>query len=107
VDPDLESDEAKLLLSTIPDLDYANAVVICLENLVFTEAAFNDPDFGKTLKLVAKKYDGPPKYFWSTLRHAITGRKAGPTLPETLAILGPQETRNRLRSGLEMIKRLL
>ncbi|ORY23635.1 putative Glutamyl-tRNA synthetase [Naematelia encephala] len=38
------------------------------------------------------------------MRHALTGRKKGPSVPTIMRLLGPERTMNRLRAGLEYVK---
>ncbi len=47
-----------------------------------------------------------PKEAFMPLRWLVSGKKATPPLPESLAVLGRERTRTRIRAGIESVKKL-
>ena len=47
-----------------------------------------------------------PKEAFMPLRLMLTGKKATPGLPESMAVLGRERVRTRIRAALELIKKL-
>lgn len=60
----------------------------------------------EALRGFGEKKDWPPKELFMTVRVAVTGRKASPPLFETMAVLGKETVRRRLRSAIETLKSL-
>jgi len=58
----------------------------------------------EALRRFGEKKDWPPKELFMTVRVAVTGRKASPPLFETLAVLGKETCRRRLRRAIETLK---
>jgi len=60
----------------------------------------------EALRGFGEKKDWPPKELFMTVRVAVTGRKASPPLFETMAVLGKETVRRRLRRAIETLKSL-
>jgi glutamyl-tRNA synthetase len=60
----------------------------------------------EALRGFGEKKEWPVKELFMTVRVAVTGRKASPPLFETLAVLGKETTRRRLRRAIETLKSL-
>jgi glutamyl-tRNA synthetase len=58
----------------------------------------------KVLRGFGEKKGWPPKELFMTVRVAVTGSKASPPLFETLAVLGKETCRRRLRRAAEVLK---
>jgi glutamyl-tRNA synthetase len=58
----------------------------------------------EALRRFGEKKDWPPKELFMTVRVAATGRKASPPLFETLAVLGKETCRRRLRAAVETLR---
>jgi glutamyl-tRNA synthetase len=56
------------------------------------------------LRRVGETKGWPPKELFMTVRVAATGRKASPPLFETLAVLGKETCRRRLRGAIEILR---
>jgi glutamyl-tRNA synthetase len=61
-------------------------------------------DLDEALRRFGEKKGWPPKELFMTVRVAATGRKASPPLFETLAVLGKETCRRRLRGAIEALK---
>ena len=60
----------------------------------------------ETLRDFGEKKEWSPKELFMTVRVAVTGRKASPPLFETMAVLGKETVRRRLRRTIETLKSL-
>jgi len=60
----------------------------------------------EALRRFGEMKDWPPKELFMAVRVAATGRKASPPLFETLAVLGKEKCRRRLRRAVETLKSL-
>jgi glutamyl-tRNA synthetase len=58
----------------------------------------------EALRRFGEKRDWPPKELFMTVRVAVTGAKASPPLFETMAVLGKETCRRRLRGAVETLK---
>jgi glutamyl-tRNA synthetase len=58
----------------------------------------------KALRRFGEEKEWPPKELFMTVRVAVTGRKASPPLFETVAVLGKETCRRRLRGAIEALK---
>jgi glutamyl-tRNA synthetase len=56
------------------------------------------------LRGFAESEGWPPRELYMTVRLAVTGRAATPPLFETLAVLGKEVTRRRLRRAAEVLR---
>ena len=65
---------------------------------------WNAETLEETLRRFGEKRSWPPKELFMTVRVAATGRKASPPLFETLAVLGKETCRRRLRRAAEVLK---
>ncbi|PLW18853.1 hypothetical protein PCANC_10008 [Puccinia coronata f. sp. avenae] len=107
--PDLASSEAREMRKTIPDDLYHEillAVDRVLGDLEHTETAWTLPNIAAALKLVVRTTSsaeeaGNSKRVMGTLRQAITGRKIGPAMAETIHVLGKTRTLDRIRNALQ------
>jgi glutamyl-tRNA synthetase len=58
----------------------------------------------EALRRLGEKKGWPPKELFMTVRVAVTGRRASPPLFETLAVLGKETCRRRLRRAGEVLR---
>ena len=60
----------------------------------------------EALRGFGEKKEWPPKELFMTVRVATTGRKASPPLFETMAVLGKETCRRRIRGAIETLRGL-
>jgi glutamyl-tRNA synthetase len=75
-----------------------------LEEVVDPLLDWRSETLDEELRRFGEKKGWPPKELFMTVRVAVTGRKASPPLFETLAVLGKETCRRRLRGAVETLK---
>ena len=89
----------------IPDVankDVGKALLDLIEKLEAKEG-FAAPAIEEVSKQWAEALGWKPKHAFMLLRLAVTGRTASPPLFETMAVLGKEITRRRLRAAAEVV----
>ncbi|KAH7907048.1 hypothetical protein BJ138DRAFT_1216266 [Hygrophoropsis aurantiaca] len=88
VDPDYTTDEAKSMIRVIPASDYRTAVDAVAVRLRAETETLQTPEIGNVLHDEGSKVNIKSKQFMTALRHALTGMKSGPSVPEIIEVLG-------------------
>ncbi|TFY71407.1 hypothetical protein EVG20_g1615 [Dentipellis fragilis] len=96
VDPDWESDEAKAMFKGLSAADYQRVTGAVVRRLT---AAGGLQDIADILHDENAKSGLKPKPFMTVLRHAFTGMKSGPSVPEIVQTLGYERTIDRLKDA--------
>ncbi|KAG9310513.1 hypothetical protein JVU11DRAFT_9660 [Chiua virens] len=102
VRPDYATPEAQSMLKSLSNDDYHRALEAMTRRLVA------EPDtcgVSGMASLVHAACDGTglkQKVFMTALRHALTAMKTGPTIPETIDILGVERTVDRLKEAFSI-----
>jgi glutamyl-tRNA synthetase len=84
--------------------EVSKALVRLLEESIDPLLEWNAPALEATLKTFAEAQGWPPKDLYMTVRVAATGRTATPPLFETLAVLGKEVCRRRLKRAAEALR---
>ncbi|TFK28428.1 glutamyl-tRNA synthetase [Coprinopsis marcescibilis] len=95
-EPDLESEEAKEMISAFSPADRDRVVAAVSEAFAALSDPWEDHDFIKVLHSTRKEIGVPTKVFMKSVRHALTGYKDGPALPDIIKVLGRKRTLDRL-----------
>jgi len=82
----------------------AKALGALLEQYVDPQFEWNAETVEAALRAFAEAEGWPPKDLYMTVRLAVTGRAATPPLFETLAVLGKEVCRRRLRRAAEALR---
>lgn len=103
--PDLSSDEAREMRETIPDGLYLKLLEAVHEKIEsFSDdhpADFTREAISERLKQTLQGFDGlKSQQLMSTLRHAITGRKIGAGMAESIQVLGKRRTLERIEAAM-------
>ena len=67
---------------------------------------FSAPRVDQLLKDFCESTGLTPKELFMPLRWMVTGKKATPPLPETMAVLGRERVRSRMRAALDALKKM-
>ena len=59
-------------------------------------------DISKLLHAVRKEIKVPMKQFMKALRHALTGYKDGPSIPDIVKVLGKERVLRRLQKIIDL-----
>ncbi|KAI9455877.1 hypothetical protein HD554DRAFT_2030712 [Boletus coccyginus] len=103
VDPDYSTPEAQLMRESISSDDYPHlrtagrALEVTISHL---EAKPDTRDLSSLVHAACDATELKQKIFMTALRHALTAMKTGPTVPETIDVLGLERTLIRLRDAL-------
>ncbi|KAN0101307.1 hypothetical protein V8E55_001291 [Tylopilus felleus] len=100
VDPDYSTPEAQLMRQSISNVDYRRTLDITFHRL---EAEPDTRGVASLSSLVHAACDATglkQKVFMTALRHALTAMKTGPTVPETIDVLGLERAVLRLKNAL-------
>ncbi|KAF6758847.1 glutamyl-tRNA synthetase [Ephemerocybe angulata] len=103
-EPDLGSEEAREMRGMFDPVDrekVLSAVHAKLAALPTPWTPETEGELQKVLHGVRKEIKVPTKVFMKTLRHALTGFKDGPSIPDIVRVLGPERTLGRLKRQLE------
>lgn len=99
------TDPANYLLPSVPEktklIDLYEAMIEQLENL----KPFNHDNIQTTLRAFCESQELKSKELFMAVRWMITGKKATPPLFETMAVLGRERCRTRLRTALGELKK--
>lgn len=82
----------------------AKLLKVLLQDVVDPLLDWHETKLEEALRSFGETKEWPPKELFMTLRVVATGRKASPPLFETLAVLGKETCRRRLRGAIEMLK---
>jgi glutamyl-tRNA synthetase len=121
-EPNMESEEATTMQAAFdpqtqgqvalssPFSPSADSVPLCHADLVLSSVhkALSDLphpwdenlDLSKVLHGTRKEIEAHTKPFMKTLRHALTGYKDGPSIPDIIRVLGPERALPRLEKQL-------
>jgi len=97
IDPDLSSSEARSMIEHIAASDYHKILEAVAQRIELTPAL--DPvTIVDILRDENVKLGLKPMVYMTVLRHALTGMKKGPGVPEIIRVLGKGRTSARLRA---------
>ncbi|KAH6903453.1 glutamyl-tRNA synthetase [Coprinopsis sp. MPI-PUGE-AT-0042] len=99
-EPNLDSEEAKELIAGINTTQRDEILDAVSNTLASLPNPWEDHDFSKVLQTTRKESNISNKVFMKTLRHALTGYKDGPPLPDIIKVLGQERSLIRLRHQL-------
>jgi len=101
VDPDLSSEEARSIIESISASDRQNILEAVLRRveLTGTGGSWEQLSFADILHEENTHLGLKPKTFMTVLRHALTGMKKGPGVPDIMRVLGRQRTLSRLKTA--------
>lgn len=103
VEPDYELSEAHSMKRGLSADDYDHVlrrVILQLES----SSPLTQSDIAVFLHDACEKTGLKSKVFMTALRHALSGMKAGPSLPEIIDVLGTERTAERLKLALSAHK---
>jgi glutamyl-tRNA synthetase len=99
----IHSDTANFLLGTHDRAHSAELIELMLERLEAL-ADFNKLALENCLKLFGKDAQLAAKEYLMPLRFMISGKKASPPLYDTMAVLGKERCRTRIREAINLLK---
>ncbi|KAF8525125.1 hypothetical protein BU17DRAFT_41798 [Hysterangium stoloniferum] len=98
VEPEWDSDKAVGMKASVPQQNYADAIGYCIKSLDQLHLLQWRHDVLEPTLYDARKHLGhTSKHFMTTLRHALTALKDGPSVISTMETLGKERTLSRLR----------
>jgi len=100
VEPDYSLPEAQTMKRGLSADDYDHALRRVILQLESSKSPSTQSDIGVLLHDACEKTGLKQKVFMTALRHALSGMKAGPSLPEIIDVLGFERTAERLKSAL-------
>ncbi|QRW05832.1 glutamyl-tRNA synthetase [Ceratobasidium sp. AG-Ba] len=100
ITPNYTSDAAKSLRKTVQDDLYSRVLEQALEALK-TISLRDEQAVRATLEKIQSNLGIGTVKVMNSIRHALTGQKAGPSVVEILRVLGWDRTRERLNAALE------
>ena len=104
---DVEYDEAaraKLVAKDRTPPQTAKAFRVLLEDHLDAILDWQPEAIETALREFCERHDWVPKQLFMPVRVAITGRSATPPLFETMAVLGKEVCRSRLRAAIEILR---
>ncbi|KAH7923759.1 glutamyl-tRNA synthetase [Leucogyrophana mollusca] len=101
VDPDYTTEEAQSMIKSISPSDYRTTLDAVAARLESHSGGLQSHDIGTMLHDEASKLDVKQKHFMTALRHALTGMKTGPSIPEITEVLGLERAMARLSRSKE------
>ncbi|KAL7418807.1 Glutamate--tRNA ligase mitochondrial [Cryptotrichosporon argae] len=109
LDPVYSNHEAETLLRTMRPSEYVTnlSTLIALLDALDTESLTEDAVWSALHDTVAALGLRKKALLVSPMRHALTGRRAGPGVPTIIAVLGRERALGRLRAGLEYVKNMV
>ncbi|KDQ52975.1 hypothetical protein JAAARDRAFT_39688 [Jaapia argillacea MUCL 33604] len=99
--PDLLAEEAKAMVKSTSVFDYQKATQAVIVRLDQPAFEWNIQNLLDVLHEESATLGMSSKVFMTILRHAVSGKKTGPSVPEIMFVLGPQRTVERLQAGDE------
>ncbi|KAK1926045.1 hypothetical protein DB88DRAFT_480500 [Papiliotrema laurentii] len=106
--PEYDSPESQAWLASVAQRSYVrNLEFVCglVKEFAQKDAPFDKDAGWSIIHIAAKELDLKiQREVVKQMRHALMGRKEGPSVPEIMAILGPKRTLQRLREGIEWTK---
>ncbi|KAG8220277.1 hypothetical protein J3R82DRAFT_1371 [Butyriboletus roseoflavus] len=100
VDPNHSTPEAQFMNKSISSDDYRRALEVTIPRLKAEPNARSVSDLSSLLHAACDLTGLKQKLFMTALRHALTAMKTGPTIPETIDVLGLERTVIRLKDAL-------
>ncbi|KAF9219057.1 glutamyl-tRNA synthetase [Gyrodon lividus] len=100
IDPDYATPEAQLMRLSISTEDYRRALDVAVHHLAVQPDASGISDLGVIVHSACDATGLKQKVFMTALRHALSGMKTGPSIPETIDVLGMERTISRLKGAL-------
>jgi len=98
VEPEWDSEEAVAMKTSVPQKNYTDTIEYCIKSLEQLHASQWRHDVLAPTLYDARKHMGhTSKHFMTTLRHALTALKDGPSVISTMETLGKERTLSRLR----------
>jgi glutamyl-tRNA synthetase len=89
-----------------PAAEVAKALLALIEKSVDPQLEWTAATVEGALNAFAESAGWPAKELYMTVRLAVTGRAATPPLFETMAVLGKEVSRRRLRRAAETLRTL-
>ncbi|KAF8553539.1 hypothetical protein OG21DRAFT_1597677 [Imleria badia] len=100
VDPDHSTPEAQLMRDFISNDDYRRSLDVTLRLLEAEPDMRGVPNLSSLVHAACDATGLKQKIFMTALRHTLTAMKTGPTVPETIDVLGLERTVLRLKDAL-------
>jgi glutamyl-tRNA synthetase len=99
VDPDYRTPEAQRMRESISSDDYRRALNATIRHLEAEPDASGVSNLSSRVHAACDATGLKQKFFMTALRHALTAMKTGPTIPETIDVLGLERTVFRLKDA--------
>ncbi|KAF9235713.1 hypothetical protein BU15DRAFT_89484 [Melanogaster broomeanus] len=100
IDPDYSTPEAQFMRRSLSTNDYRHALDATIRHLEGQPDASGVSDLGVIVHSACDATGLKQKVFMTSLRHALSGMKTGPTIPETIDVVGAERSISRLKEAL-------